>query len=209
MKQMRTKEFYGDTVDEAIEIGLKDMKLEIDRVEIEIVNMQAKGFLGIIGKKKAKVKLTTIENPEEEIKNFLSKVFKAMKLTVNMEIRVQENNVYVEIKGPSIGVLIGRRGQTLDSLQYLTSISYNKDKDNYKRIHVNAENYREKREETLTRLAAKMAKKVKKEKRKVVLEPMNRYERRIIHASLQEDSCVKTHSEGEEPYRKVVIAINN
>lgn len=206
---MKTKEFYGDTVDEAIEIGLSKLGLDIDGVEIEIINMQTNGFLGLIGKKQAKVKLTLIENPEEDIKRFLGKVFNAMNLKVNMEIKVKENSIYVEMKGPNIGVLIGRRGQTLDSLQYLTNIIYNKNNEKYKRVYLNAENYREKREETLTRLAVKMARKVKKEKRTVVLEPMNRYERRIIHASLQGDSYIKTYSEGEEPYRKVVISVNN
>ncbi|MCD5413569.1 MAG: protein jag [Clostridiales bacterium] len=206
---MKILEVSGDTVDEAIEKGLCELKLEIDRVEIEIVNIQANGFLGLVGKKQAKVKLTVIENPKEDIEKFLGKVFEKMGIQVQIEIKEEVKGIYVELKGPNIGVLIGKRGQTLDSLQYLTSITYNKNKDSFKRVFLNAEKYREKREESLTRLATKMARKAKKEKRAVVLEPMNRHERRIIHESLQGDYYIKTYSEGEEPYRKVVISINN
>ena len=115
--------------------------------------------------------------------------------------------ISVEVSGPKMGILIGHRGETLDAVQYLTSLAVNRDSKKYKRIIIDTENYRKKREETLARLARRLANKVYKTKRRIVLEPMNPFERRVIHATLQKDPHVVTHSEGEEPYRKVVIAL--
>lgn len=200
-------ETTGKTVEDAIEIGLKQLKKKRNQVNIEILEAANKGFLGIIGSKLAKVKLTVLENPEEDAKKFLHDVFRTMSIEAEIETNIEGNNLNICLEGPNMGVIIGRRGQTLDSLQYLVSLVVNKNRENYLKVFIDTENYREKREDTLVRLANKMAKKAKKIGKTVVLEPMNPYERRIIHASLQGNPFVQTYSEGEEPYRKVVITL--
>lgn len=138
-------------------------------------------------------------------KEFLNKVFDAMGMEVSIDVKSSENEMNIELSGKDMGILIGKRGQTLDSLQYLTSLVVNKGQKEYVRVKVDTENYRERRKETLENLAKNLAYKAKRTKRPVSLEPMNPYERRIIHSALQNDKYVNTHSEGEEPYRKVVI----
>lgn len=138
-------------------------------------------------------------------KEFLSKVFEAMKMEVSISVETHENEMDIELSGKDMGVLIGKRGQTLDSLQYLTSIVVNKGQKEYIRVKVDTENYRSRRKDTLENLAKNLAYKAKRTKNPVSLEPMNPYERRIIHSALQNDKYVTTHSEGEEPYRKVII----
>ncbi|KAB3533834.1 protein jag [Alkaliphilus pronyensis] len=204
---MNTIEVTGKSVEEAIEMGLVELKKNKEQVKIEILEKATKGFLGIIGTKMAKVKITVIDDPEEEAIKFLKKVFKAMSMEVEYQTSIKDNNLNITLDGPNMGVIIGRRGQTLDSLQYLVSLVVNRDRENYLKVFIDTENYREKREETLVRLANKMARKVKKIGKTVVLEPMNPYERRIIHAALQGNHYVQTYSEGEDPYRKVVITL--
>jgi len=200
-------ETTGKTVEEAIELGLKELKKKKEHVKIEVIEAPNKGFLGFIGSKLAKVKLTVVENPEGDAKVFLKDVLKTMAIEAEIETRLEGNNLNIFLEGPNMGVIIGRRGQTLDSLQYLVSLVVNKNREEYLKVFIDTENYREKREETLIRLANKMAKKAKKIGKTVVLEPMNPYERRIIHASLQNNPFVQTYSEGDEPYRKVVITL--
>ncbi len=200
-------ETTGKTVEEAIEAGLKELKKDKEQVKVEVIEAPNKGFLGIIGSKLAKVKLTVVENPEEDAKSFLRDVFNTMGIDAQIAARLEGNSLNISLEGPNMGVIIGRRGQTLDSLQYLVSLVVNKSREDYLKVFVDTENYREKREETLIRLANKMAKKAKKIGKTVVLEPMNPYERRIIHASLQNNPFVQTYSEGDEPYRKVVITL--
>ncbi len=144
---------------------------------------------------------------ESVSKKFIDDVFRAMNLTVNSEIKYDKdsNNLDVELSGDEMGVLIGKRGQTLDSLQYLISLVVNKGTGEYIRVKVDTENYRERRKETLENLAKNISYKVKRTRRSVSLEPMNPYERRIIHSALQNDKYVTTHSEGEEPFRRVVV----
>ena len=146
---------------------------------------------------------------EDEIREFLDSVFKAMKLEVTIDIKVDEDNrnVDVELNGPEMGVLIGKRGQTLDSLQYLTNLAINKQSENYYRVKIDTEDYRKRRRETLENLAKNISFKVKRTKRPVSLEPMNPFERRVIHSALQNDRFVETHSEGDEPYRHVVVTL--
>ena len=146
--------------------------------------------------------------PSADPKEFLDKVFKAMNMEVDVNVSTNENEMNIELSGSDMGVLIGKRGQTLDSLQYLTSLVVNKGQKEYIRVKVDTENYRERRKETLENLAKNLAYKVKRTKKPVSLEPMNPYERRVIHSALQNDKYVSTHSEGEEPYRKVVITLN-
>jgi len=204
---MKLIESVGKTVEEAIELGLKELKKTRDQVDVEVVDLPSKGFFGIIGSKLAKVKLTVVDRPEDDARTFLEDIFRAMELEVKMDIHQKNDTLSVNIEGPNMGVIIGRRGQTLDSLQYLLSLVINKTSDKYIKVFVDTENYRQKREDTLVRLANKMASKVRKVGKTIALEPMNPYERRIIHASLQSNPYIQTYSEGEEPFRKIVIAL--
>ncbi|WP_026476761.1 RNA-binding cell elongation regulator Jag/EloR [Alkaliphilus transvaalensis] len=200
-------EITGRTVDEAIEAGLKELNKKREQVNIEILEKPTKGFLGLIGNKMARVKLSIIDQPEEDAKKFLKDVLQNMGIEAEIDAQLEKDNLNITVEGPNMGVIIGRRGQTLDSLQYLVSLVVNKDRDKYLKVFIDTENYREKREETLVRLANKMARKAKKIGKTVSLEPMNPYERRIIHAALQGNPFVQTYSEGDEPYRKVVITL--
>ena len=148
---------------------------------------------------------STASVPAADPKEFLDKVFAAMNMEVSVNVETKDNEMNINLSGNDMGVLIGKRGQTLDSLQYLTSIVVNKGKKEYIRVKVDTENYRSRRKETLENLAKNLAYKAKRTKNPVSLEPMNPYERRIIHSALQNDKYVTTHSEGEEPYRKVII----
>lgn len=142
--------------------------------------------------------------------SFLAAVFKAMEIEVNKKIEFDEyGTLSVNLEGPDMGVLIGKRGQTLDSLQYLVSLVVNKTKGGYIRVKVDTEDYRERRKKTLENLAKNLSYKVKRTRKPVTLEPMNPYERRVIHSTLQNDKFVTTHSEGEEPYRRVVITLKH
>lgn len=157
-------------------------------------------------------KYTTVmpnEEVERRITTFLGDMFKAMNLEVKIDVKFDDPDcVNVELSGSNMGVLIGKRGQTLDSIQYLTSLVVNKGKDKYVRIKVDTEDYRNRRKETLESLAKNIAYKVKRSRKPVSLEPMNPYERRIIHSTLQNDKFVSTRSEGEEPFRHVVVYLD-
>jgi spoIIIJ-associated protein len=202
---MNYVEKTGKTVDEAITEALIELRTTSDQVEIEIIDKGASGLLGIFSSKMAKVKVTKKMNINDIAVNFLEDVFSKMKMDVNIDIKLDKNNnMNIELSGDNMGVLIGKRGQTLDSLQYLISLVVNKNSDQYVRIKLDTENYRDRRRETLENLASNIAYKVRKTGKKFTLEPMNPYERRIIHSTLQNNKYVKTHSEGE-PYRKVII----
>ena len=155
-----------------------------------------------------KEKTNNIHNTENDPKEFLDKVFNAMGMNVKVKVEQIGNDMDIELSGEEMGVLIGKRGQTLDSLQYLTSLVVNKGSNEYIRVKVDTENYRKRRKDTLENLAKNLAYKVKRTKRPVTLEPMNPYERRVIHSALQNDKYVSTHSEGDEPFRRVVITLN-
>lgn len=197
----------GKTIDEAVENGLKELGCSKDDVEVKILEVPYKGFLGVFGSKDAQVELELKDQTEDATRQFLQSMFQAMNLEVQIDIEYQKDQLNIELSGPNMGVVIGKRGQTLDSIQYLTSLVANKNRDKYVKVFMDTENYRKKREETLVRLASKMAKNVKATRRTMVLEPMNPYERRIIHAALQSDPKIQTYSEGEEPYRKVAISL--
>lgn len=159
---------------------------------------------------KPKAEPFTAEQKEvikKDIKEFLNNMFGAMNMEVKADITFddEENSVNVDLSGDNMGVLIGKRGQTLDSIQYLTSLVINKNSEKYVRVKLDTENYRKRRKETLESLAKNIAYKVKRSRRPVSLEPMNPYERRIIHSALQADKFVSTRSEGEEPFRHVVV----
>lgn len=203
MNEKTTYEFKGKTVDDAIMNGLKELGLGLDQVDFEIVQESTKGIFGF--GKSAIVRLTKKETTGNKAEEFLDQLLKYMDVSATAEVTETEEVINVNLVGDSTGVLIGRRGETLDALQYLTSLVVNKDLDEYKRVVLDTENYRAKREETLVKLANRIAGKVAKTGKRVVLEPMNPYERRVLHATLQNHDKVETISEGEEPYRRVII----
>ncbi|MEG6568521.1 DNA-binding protein [Thermoanaerobacterium thermosaccharolyticum] len=198
----------GKTVEEAINAGLIELGISRDMVDIEIIDEGSKGFLGLLGKQ-AIVKIIVKDVVKENIRKFLDGIIKLIGIDVGYDIDEKDNNILVNLKGNGVGLLIGYRGETLDSLQYLTSLVANKKNIEgiHKRILLDAENYRAKREKILINLANKIAKKVKQENRSITLEPMNANERRIIHLALQDDPDIETFSEGEEPNRRVTISL--
>lgn len=196
------------TIEDALKEALLELDAKEDEVKVEIIDEPSKGLFGLIGTKDAKIKVTLINDPIEIADNFLSKVLTSMGINANNNIKKEGSILTIDVKDitPSdMGILIGKRGNTLDSIQYLLSLAINKNRGNYLKVIVDSEGYREKREETLIRLASKMAEKAKLSKRPIKLEPMNPYERRVIHSTLQSFDGVNTYSEGDEPYRRVVI----
>lgn len=205
---MRSVIKQSKTIEEAVKEALLELGAREDQVEIKIIEEPSKGLFGLIRVKDAVVQVTVVNDEVEIAKNFLTTVLDSMKIGAKCEVSKDGDVLSVEIFNidPSdMGILIGKRGNTLDSLQYLLSLAINKGKGEYLKVLVDAEGYRKKREETLIRLANKMADKAKYSKRPIKLEPMNPYERRIIHFSLQNTVGVTTYSEGDEPYRRVVI----
>lgn len=203
------KEFSAKTADEALTNALIQMETTSDQIEYEVVEEEKSGILGLFSKP-AVIRVRKKENVVDTVFHFLAKTFDAMKMEVQIDVNYDETEkvIYVDLKGNEMGMLIGKRGQTLDSLQYLTSLVANKKSDEYIKIKLDTENYRQRRKETIENLARNVAAKVKKTGRPAFLEPMNPYERRIIHAELQADKYVDTHSEGDEPHRKVVVTLN-
>lgn len=201
-------EVSAKSVNEAITDACKKLGVTSDKLEYQVIEEGSNGFLGI-GSKPAIIKAAVKSSLEDNAKIFLNDVFEAMKMTVLVNVKYDEAEkaMDIDLSGDEMGVLIGKRGQTLDSLQYLVSLVVNKESEEYIRVKVDTENYRERRKETLENLAKNIAYKVKRNKRPVSLEPMNPYERRIIHSALQDDKYVTTHSEGEEPFRRVVVTL--
>ena len=201
-------EFSGKSVDEAITEACRSLGIESSKLDYEVIEKGSSGFLGI-GSKPAIIKARKKEVVKDAVETFLNNIFNVMNLIVDIQIDYDENNrnLNIELKGDEMGILIGKRGQTLDSLQYLVSLVANRESDEYVRIKLDTENYRKRRKETLENLARNIAFKVRKTRKTVYLEPMNPYERRVIHSVLQNDRYVETHSEGDEPYRKVVVTL--
>ena len=201
-------EFTAKTVDDAITEACQKFTITSDKLDYVVVEEGSSGFLGF-NSKPAVIKAKVKDSLEDRVKAFLNDVLVAMNLKANVKLTYNEidRTMDIELSGDDMGVLIGKRGQTLDSLQYLASLVANKGTEEYIRVKVDTENYRERRKQTLENLAKNMAFKVKRTKRPVSLEPMNPYERRVIHSALQDDKYVTTHSEGEEPYRHVVVTL--
>ncbi len=201
-------EISAKTVNDAITEACQKFVITSDKLDYVVVEEGSSGFLGI-GSKPAIIKARVKGTIADKAKDFLNEVFSAMNMVVVIDVKYNEDNrnMNIELSGDEMGVLIGKRGQTLDSLQYLVSLVVNKDSEEYVRVKVDTEDYRERRKETLENLAKNIAYKVKRTKRSVSLEPMNPYERRIIHSALQNDKYVTTHSEGEEPFRRVVVTL--
>ncbi|MTI80688.1 MAG: protein jag [Firmicutes bacterium] len=202
---MKSIEVTGKTVDEAINNALQKLEVPIEDIEYEIIEEPSKGFLGIFGVKPAKIKAVLKDNPVDKAVKLLREIIAAMGIAVELEIDTNGQNIKINIKGEDLGVLIGRRGETLDSLQYLINLAINKGLEKRYKIIIDVEGYRKRRENTLYKLASKLADKAIRRGRSVVLEPMNSHERRIIHTALQTRNDIYTFSEGEEPYRKIVI----
>ena len=194
------------TVDEAVTKALIELETTSDKLEYEVVEKGSSGFLGI-GAKPAVIRAKKKERIEDRAIDFLNQVFQSMNMEVSItaEYNPEEREMNINMEGSDMGILIGKRGQTLDSLQYLVSLVVNKKKEEYIRVKLDTENYRERRKETLETLAKNIAYKVKRTRRPASLEPMNPYERRIIHSALQDDKFVYTKSEGEDPFRHVVV----
>lgn len=204
-------EVSAKTVSEAITEACQKLGVTSDKLDYTVLDEGSNGFLGIGSKPaviKAAVKVEEI-SVDAAAKAFLNDVFAAMNMTVVVDVKYDDadKSMDIDLSGDEMGVLIGKRGQTLDSLQYLVSLVVNKGSEEYIRVKIDTENYRQRRKETLENLAKNIAYKVKRTKRPVSLEPMNPYERRIIHSVLQNDRYVTTHSEGEEPFRRVVVTL--
>ncbi len=204
---MKSVEMIGKTVEEAVELALVSLGATKDEVEVEVIDNGAKGFLGM-GSRDAKVVVTYNYDPEKKAKKFLDGLFEAWGEEVEVWTRLDEDILRVELAGENMGVIIGKRGDTLDAIQYLVSLCVNKGQKDFLKVSVDTENYREKRNKTLESLSKKLAIRVAKTRKNMTLEPMNSYERRIIHATLQNDRYVTTYSIGQAPNRRVVIAYN-
>ena len=206
---MEVREFKAKTVDEAITAATLELGISSDQLEYKVIDEGSKGFLGIFNTKPAVISVTVKKSLLERTQAFCEELFDAMKVetTVNIDFKEEDNVMNIDLSGSDMGILIGKRGQTLDALQYLISLYVNRESDAYIRVKLDTENYRERRKVTLEKLAKKIAYTVKRTKKPVALESMNPYERRVIHSALQNDRYVCTKSEGEEPYRKVVIML--
>ena len=205
---MKSIEVEGKTVEEALDKALKELDLTKDMVNIEVLEHGSKGLFNVIGVKHAKIRVTSKYNYIEEARKFIDNILKSMELDAEIKIIEEDDTLKINLSGEKMGLIIGYRGETLDSIQYLVSLVVNKHHElPHKKVVLDTENYRSKREETLKGVAIKSAARVKKMKKAFKLEPMNPYERRIIHSALQKDLDVNTYSEGEEPFRRVVIEL--
>jgi len=198
----------GKTVDDAIQTACKSLGVEREKVEIEILELPSKKLLGLLGTSDAKVRVTYEESVEERAKNYLSTVLEKMDIgEVEIESRKKEDGILFNLKGSGLGLIIGHRGETLDAIQYLVSLVANRGEEDYVRITIDTGDYREKREKTLVALARRIAQNAVKTRRSTTLEPMNPYERRIIHTAVQEIGGASSWSVGEDPNRRVVIGV--
>ena len=202
-------EISAKTVDEALTEALIKLETTSDQIEYEVIEKESSGLLGLFSKP-ARIRVCKKESVDDKVRNFLSDLFEKMEIEVEVVLgyKEEEGVIEIELKGSEMGLLIGKRGQTLDSIQFLTSLVANNNREDYVKIKMDTENYRERRRQTIENLAKNIASKVKKTRKPAYLEPMNPYERRIIHAVLQNDKYVETYSEGEEPFRKVVVNIS-
>lgn len=203
-------EVTGKTEEEAIATALKQLGMERDEVSVELLERAKSGFLGIGGSPaKIRVTYTVEQSRKEKIETFLKGLLERLHSEAVPHVEeTPEGNFKVVLEGPHLGALIGRRGETLDAIQQITNYTVNRGEEKRVKIHIDAENYRQKREESLQRLAVKVAEKVLKYRKNVMLEPMNAYERHVIHTALQDWDDVTTYSTGTEPNRRIVVAIN-
>ncbi|WP_409252425.1 RNA-binding cell elongation regulator Jag/EloR [Bacillus sp. SCS-153A] len=203
---MREVTATGPSVEEAVESALAQLNINREQAEIEIKDEGKKGFFGLFGSRPATVLVKKIINPFDEVRNYLVSVSNMMGIEVEVEMKVDGRNAEFQLSGEKIALLIGKRGQTLNSLQHLAGLVANRYSDQYLTVVLDAENYRERRKQTLSNLAEKLAEKAVRTNRKVSLEPMPSYERKVIHSALVRSKKVDTFSEGTEPNRYIVIA---
>ena len=203
-------EFKGKTVDDAITEATIQFGITSDELIYEVIDKGSTGILGFINTKPAIIRAKKKDTFEDIVQDFLDKMFEIMGIEAVVDITYNEEDKTMDINltGPEMGVLIGKRGQTLDALQKIVQSVVNKHSEDFIRVKLDTENYRARRKDTLENLARNISYKVKRTKKSVVLEPMNPYERRIIHSTLQNDKYVSTRSEGEEPFRRVVVYYN-
>ncbi|MHB8073469.1 protein jag [Desulfosporosinus fructosivorans] len=205
---MRVAEKTGKTVEEAIAAGVLELGVDRNRVKIEVLEEPTKkGLFGLFGTRLAKVRISYEDDPGTLAADFISNVCQAMGVNANTQTSKNGEHWHIDITGPELGILIGRRGDTLDALQYLTNLAVARKLSERVRLIVDVEGYRSRREDTLVRLAKRLSEKVKRTGIRVVLEPMNPHERRIIHTSLQDETRISTFSEGDDPNRRVVISL--
>ena len=195
----------GKTVEEAVRQGLTQWNVPENRVKVDVLEQPAKGLFGLFGVKEAKVRLELIPDAVEEATQFLQDIFATMHVKATIERKDDKDGILLNIKGGELGILIGRRGQTLDALQYLVNIVANRFSDKHIRIILDAEEFRERRRKTLEELSSRLATRVVRTKKDVVLEPMSPADRKIIHSQLQDHPTDRTYSKGDEPNRRVVI----
>lgn len=203
---MKVCEKSGRTIEDAVNSALAELGVERSQVEFEVLEEPSKGLFGIIGAKLAKVKVTVKATPVDRACSFLQEIADSMGIAVKLEVENSDDVVKINFTGDDLGILIGRRGDTLDALQYLVNLVANRKEESRVRMVLDVEGYRRRREQTLQKLAMKLADKVRRRGQEVVLEPMNPHERRVIHTTLQNNRFVYTTSQGEEPFRKIVIA---
>ena len=205
--QAKKIEIKSKTKEEAIQSALLELGVEENDIEVKVIQNPSKGFLGLIGAKDGIYEVTVIKKEEIEIaKEFIENILLKSKINAKVNAIQEENLIKISIEGKEATCLIGRRGETLDSIQFLTGLALNKiNKNSHMRVLVDIENYRSKREESLVRYARKVAREVAKTRRTKKLDYMNPYERRIVHSALQNDKYVITYSEGTDPYRRLVI----
>lgn len=205
---MKSIEVEGKTVEEALEKALNELGLTRENANVEVLEHGSKGLFNVIGVKRAKIRVSSKYDYIAEASSFIDNILKSMEMDCKINIVEEDDTLKINLSGKKMGLIIGYRGETLDSIQYLVSLVVNKHHElPHKKVILDTENYRSKREETLKGVAIKTAARVKNTGKAFKLEPMNPYERRIIHSALQNDPYVTTHSEGEEPYRKVVVTL--
>lgn len=205
---MKSIDIIGKTYEEALKNGLEKLEAKEEDVDIEILENGSKGFLNLIGSKPTKIKITLKKNNVDKAREFLEKLIDYMGIDAKIEIIENDSQININIKGKSVGTIIGHGGETLDSLQYLVFLIINKGNNKeFKRVELDAENYRQKKQDNLKALAERTAYKVKKSGRPYKLEPMNPYERRIIHLALENVEGIRSYSDGAEPYRRVIVDI--
>lgn len=203
---MKTIEKRAKSVEEAVELAIKELGIEKDEADIQIIEEGSRGILGFLSKQ-ARVRVTEKPNPKKKALEFLKGLLKHFDIEPEINAEEEDEQIKISFQGKKVGALIGKHGSTLDALQYLTSLVVNRQLENRKKIILDAENYRMRRQQSLERFAKKMARRVLDTKKSIVLEPMQPNERRIIHTALQNHDRVSTKSIGQEPHRRVVISL--
>ncbi|MDI9471996.1 MAG: RNA-binding cell elongation regulator Jag/EloR [Bacillota bacterium] len=240
---MKSVEKHARTVEEALELALIALGATEEEVDVEVIERDSSGFLGLFGGRDAHIRVTLKEpkediladvfapenivmeelqelgidisdtvqqeqDPKEFLAEFLEDLLQKMYLDASVEVRDGVDGIEVTVDGEDMSLLIGRRGRTLDALQYITNLVFNRNREEYIHVLVDSQNYRAKRKESLEQMAYRMAEKAKRQRKDIILNPMNAYERRIVHSALQKDPHVSTRSEGKDPHRKIIIFLN-